>query len=114
MTDETRLAPIEVGALQERTGDVVVPVAAELFTLEEVGHPRGGRTRLVPMVTTSVGRFPVIWRSHKVIMADVNGDGKPIPAVECVLLVTRQPLVTMRAEVDVRAWEHLPEGPVEW
>lgn len=93
---------------------IEIPVNVELFTPEEIGCSRGGRTRLVPLVKTSVGTFPVIWKSHETVVADVNGDGHPIPAVECVLLVTRKPLVTMRAEVDVKAWEHLPQGPVEW
>lgn len=80
----------------------------------EAAHPGQGKTRLVPVIRTPVGPMLCIWQSHKVIQADVNNDGHPIPARECVLLVTREPLVTMRAEVDLKAWEHFDQAPVEW
>jgi hypothetical protein len=69
---------------------------------------------MVPVVKTPVGPMQVIWRSHETTMADVNGDGHPIPANECILLVSRNPLVTMRGEVDVKLWEHCELALVEW
>jgi hypothetical protein len=83
-------------------------------TPEEVGRPGQGKTRFVPVVVTPSGPLLVIWRSHETIMADVNGDGHPIAANECVVLVSRNPLVTMRAEVDVNLWNHCDQAVVEW
>ena len=41
-------------------------------------------------------------------------DGSKVPAYECLLLISRNPLTTIRAEVAADSWQHFGQGIVEW
>jgi hypothetical protein len=87
----------------------------ELFEQSDREAVRGGGSRLVPMVPVGEGKtLPCIWKSHHPKPCDINQDGHPLPAFECLLLISRDPLQTIRAEIDVRAWAQFSSGPVEW
>ena len=95
----------------------IIPIIArgELFEANDHETVRGGGTRLVPMVPVGEGKaLPCIWKAHQSKPADINNDGNLLPAFECLLLISRDPLQTIRAEVDVRAWAQFAHGPVEW
>jgi len=97
--------------------EVVIPIIArgELFQKNDHEAVRGGGSRMVPMVPVGEGKeLPCIWKSHKAKPCDINRDGNLLLAYECLLLISREPLQTIRAEIDVRAWEQFGSGPVEW
>jgi hypothetical protein len=98
------------------TDHVIIPIASESL-FEEDSHRTvyGGGTRMVPMVPagTDGTLLPCIWKSHTVTQGRDN-DEQPIPVHECLLLVSRDPILTIRAEVHVDAWKQFARGPVEW
>jgi hypothetical protein len=90
--------------------------AGELFRPDETRTVAGGGTRLVKMVPVdNIGktRLPCIWRSRVVTDGFDIGGGK-IRVNACLLLVSKNPPTVLAAEVAVDAWQHFPEGPVEW
>jgi len=95
--------------------DVVIPISTgSVIGSDPLQTVHGGGTRMVPMVPVGEGRLlPCIWRSHSV-KEGVDNTGRPIRVHECLLLVGRDPLLTLRAEVDVDAWKQFGSGPVEW
>jgi hypothetical protein len=100
MADEKIEIPVELGSIFK--SDPSAPV-------------RGGGSRFVPMIP--VGNdgtaMPCLWKSHYVVQAEL-ADGSKVPAHECLLLVSRKPILTMRAEVAVDAWQHFGTGLIEW
>lgn len=92
-----------------------ISLGEKIFTPDERLTVSGGGTRLVPMVP--VGNdgttLPCIWKSHYTVQAEL-GDGSKVLANECLLLLNRNPIATIRAEVAVEAWQHFSTGPIEW
>lgn len=95
--------------------DIPVSVGDQIFAKDEKKTVSGGGTRLVPMVPIgdSGERLPCIWKSHYTVQAELS-DGSKVPAHECLLLLGRNPLATIRAEVAVEAWQYFGTGPIEW
>ena len=88
-------------------GDVLAPDPARPL--------RGGNLRLVPLVPVGGGKtLPCIWKSHDVVLEETRDDGGKHPANECLLLISRNPLLTLRAFAEVEAWKTFGEGVVEW
>ncbi len=100
MADEKIEIPIELGSV---------------FRESDRDPIHGGHSRFVPMVP--VGNdgscMPCIWKSHYTVLAQLS-DGTKVPARECLLLVSRKPLLTMRAEIAESAFQHFGEVLVEW
>lgn len=92
-----------------------ISVGDQIFGKDESRTVSGGGTRLVPLVPLgSSGQLaPCIWKSHYTVQA-VLADGSKVTANECLLLLGRNPLSTIRAEVAVDSWQHFQTGPVEW
>lgn len=97
--------------------DKVIPIEMgnTIFQRDEQRTVQGGGTRLVPLVPVSNdgSTMPCIWKSRYIIQAEL-ADGNKVAAHECLLLVSRNPILTMRAEVAVDSWQHFGQGPVEW
>ena len=97
--------------------DLVIDLGSEsIFNESPDRAVSGGGTRYVPAIP--VGNdgviMPCIWRSHYTVQAELS-DGSHVPANECLLLVSRKPLLTMRAEIAVAAWSNFNDKiPVEW
>lgn len=94
---------------------IVVPVSDVLGTGPEVVVvSKDERTRLVPHVPIGGGKFlPCLWKSHKITLS-LDNNGLQNKVIECLLLVSRDPLLTLRAEVEVEAWQTFGNAPVEW
>ena len=95
---------------------IEIPIAGgPVFSPDERAPVRGGNLRVVPMVPVGNDgtRLPCIWKSHKTIQATLQ-DGSKVPACECLLLISRNPLTTIRAEVAADSWQHFERGIVEW
>lgn len=95
---------------------IEIPIdSGSIFKVNSQEPVRGGGSRFVPMVP--VGNdgtaMPCLWRSHYVVQA-VLSDGSKVPANECLLLVSRHPILTMRAEVAVDAWGSFGSALIEW
>ena len=86
-----------------------------IFRESDRGPVRGGHSRFVPMVPVGDkgDAMPCIWKSHYTIQAELS-DGSKVPARECLLLVSRKPLLTMRAEIAESSFVHFGEVLVEW
>jgi len=81
---------------------------------EVIVTSRSERNRLVPSVPVGGGKFlPCLWKSHRTTLS-TDGSGNQIKVRECLLLVSRNPLLTLRAEVEVEAWKNFSTTPVEW
>lgn len=95
--------------------NIVIPISpGELFQSDPVRAVQGGNTRMVPLVPIGNGRLlPCIWKSHEVTTGNDPHD-QPIRVHQCLLLVSREPLLTLRAEVEVEAWKQFTTGPIEW
>jgi hypothetical protein len=97
--------------------DLIIDLTREpIFNESPDRTVSGGGTRFVPAIP--VGNdgtiMPCIWRSRYLIQATLS-DGSHVPAYECLLLVSRNPILTMRAEIAVAAWPNFTEKvPVEW
>jgi hypothetical protein len=95
---------------------IEIPIAGgPVFSPNERAPVRGGNLRYVPMVPVGDDgtRLPCIWKSHVTIQATLS-DGSKVPARECLLLITRNPITTIRAEVAESSWQHFGQGLVEW
>jgi len=92
-----------------------IPISpGSLFRADRGAPVRGGHSRFVPMVPVSQDvSLPCIWRSHAVTQG-LDNSNRPIRVHECLLLISRDPIVTMRAEVEVDAWQNFGEALVEW
>jgi hypothetical protein len=85
------------------------------FSRDENAPVRGGNLRFVPMVPVGNDgtRLPCIWKSRETIQATLHDDSK-VPAHECLLLIARNPVTVIRAEVAADSWQHFEQGLVEW
>jgi hypothetical protein len=94
---------------------IVIPISAgSLLGHDPLPPAQGGDTRMVPMVPVGEGKLlPCIWKSHA-IKNGIDHGGQSIRVHECLLLASRDPLLTLRAEVAVESWQHFGHGPVEW
>jgi len=93
-----------------------IPAKVGHIFREDQGSPvRGGHSRFVPLVPVGDkgDTMPCIWKSHYTIQAELS-DGSKVPARECLLLVSRKPLLTMRAEISEDSFQHFGEVLVEW
>lgn len=98
------------------TDPIIIPVSTNsLFKPDPLRPVQGGNTRLVPLIPIGEGKehLPCIWKSHDV-KDGTDSSGQTIRVYECLLLVSRNPVLTLRAEVAVEAWQHFSLGPVEW
>lgn len=87
-------------------GDLLVPTSDQ--------PARGGPTRVVPLVPIGNDQSaPCVWKSHEVTRG-LDNSGNPIRVNECLLLISRNPVLTIRAEVEVDAWKNFPNSTVEW
>jgi hypothetical protein len=96
--------------------EIEIPVnTGSIFTIDKGRPVRGGGSRFVPMVPVGDkgDTLPCIWKSHYIIQAEL-ADGSHVPANEALLLVSRNPILTMRAEVAVDSWQHFGQGLIEW
>lgn len=75
----------------------------------------GGDTRIVRMVPVGDNKhLPCIWKS-KYLVNDLDANGQSLRGHECLLLLSRNPLTTLRAIVDYRDdWQSFPTTVVEW
>lgn len=91
------------------------PDVSDVLSPDKVGEGiSDGRRRLVPLVPVGNGQvLPCIWKSHYLVDVDLT-DGSRARGYECLLLVSRRPLMTIRAEVASEVWNSLGQGPVEW
>ena len=95
---------------------IVIPIisSGELFKASDSGPVRGGGTRYVPLIRTPHGPWPCIFKSHKIISEVVRDGCGPVPCHECILLVSRDPLQTIRAVIEVEGFKTFDMVPVEW
>jgi hypothetical protein len=86
-----------------------------VFLRNEKDPVRGGNLRYVPMVPVGNDgtRLPCIWKSRETIQATLE-NGSKVPARECLLLISRNPITTIRAEVAESSWSHFGQVLVEW
>jgi hypothetical protein len=95
---------------------VNVPVSTvDVLSPDKVGEgiSTRGRARMVPLVPVGNGTvLPCIWKSHYQVDVDLP-DGTKGRGYEALLLVSRKPLMTLRAEVVAEAWDSFARGPVE-
>jgi len=92
--------------------DLIIPINSENAFAPDLNEPvRGGGSRMVRMVPTSMGLLPIIWISHKITTNDAN-----IPVYNCLLLVSKDPPQASPAEITVDAFRHknFPMVAVEW
>jgi hypothetical protein len=96
---------------------ILIPInpTGPVFQANENITVRGGHARYVPMVPVGDDgtRLACIWKSHEIVQATL-ADGSKVPAYECLLLISRNPLTTIRAEVAADSWQHFGQGIVEW
>jgi len=91
-----------------------IPIApGNIFSADPQKPVEGGHSRFVPNVPVGDGErqicLPCIWKSHKITK------GRDAEAVnECLLLISRDPITTLRAEVSVDSWQHFGRVLVEW
>lgn len=92
------------------------PEVSDVLSPDKVGDGilSGGRTRMVPIVPVGNGQaLPCVWKSHYMIDVEL-ADGTKGRGYECLLLISRKPIMTIRAEVVAEAWNSFGQGPVEW
>jgi hypothetical protein len=94
---------------------IEIPVTAGNIFSEDPTRPvEGGHSRLVPAIPIGDGRVaPCLWKSHYTIQIE-GPDGSKTTANECLLLIARNPLLTIRAEVASDAWPHFGRVTIEW
>jgi len=95
-----------------------IPISAgNVFTEDPKNHVHGGHSRFVPHVPVGDGPtlvyLPCLWRSHK-ITPGKDASGSNIAVNECLLLISRDPITTIRGEVAVDAWQHFGTVLIEW
>ena len=96
--------------------EIEIPAEVGKIFREDPGAPvRGGHSRFVPLVPMGDkgDSMPCIWRSHYTIQAEL-ANGSRVPARECLLLVSRKPLLTMRAEIAETSFQRFGEVLIEW
>jgi hypothetical protein len=82
---------------------------------DDVRPVTGGNSRMVKMVPVGNGNhLPCIIRSRVAVTTDNDGRELSAPSNECLLLVSRDPYLTLRAYVETSAWRSFPEQPLEW
>ncbi len=93
----------------------ITVISAPVFKPDEQNAVQGGDRRFVPRVPVGDAGETMLcmWKSHYIVQAELS-DGSHVPANECLLLVSRNPLVTIRAEIAVDAWQHFGSGIIEW
>jgi hypothetical protein len=95
--------------------DITIPISGPVFSPVALQPVQGGNSRMVPMVPIGDRgeRLPCMWKSHYIVQAELS-DGSRVPANECLLLLSKNPITTIRAEVAVDAWQHFDTGIIEW
>lgn len=95
---------------------LVIPISTgDVFHPDDVLPVAGGNSRMVKMVPVGEGNhLPCIIRSHVVVTIDNEGTALSAPSNECLLLVSRNPYLTLRAYVETSAWRSFSEQPLEW
>jgi len=92
-------------------------VRGNIFSVDPEKPVRGGHSRFVPNVPVGDGErqvfLPCIWRSHKITQGE-TADGSKIQVNECLLLISRDPVTTIRGEVAIDAWQHFGNVLIEW
>lgn len=95
-----------------------IPITGgDIFTEDPEKPVRGGHSRFVPNVPVGDGDkrifLPCIWKSHSVKHGQ-DASGSTITVNECLLLLSRDPITTIRGEVAVDAWQHFGNVLIEW
>lgn len=102
--------------MAEETFDIPIS-RGNIFTADPEKPVQGGHSRFVPNVPVGDGErrmfLPCIWKSHKVTQGQ-DASGAAIQVNECLLLISRDPVTTIRGEVAVDAWQHFGNILVEW
>lgn len=97
-------------------GQIEIPIVSGDVLAPDPHRPiSGGDTRIVRMAPIGDNKhLPCIWKSTYVV-DDLDANGRPLRGHECLLLISRNPLTTLRAIVDCRVdWQSFPTAVVEW
>jgi hypothetical protein len=97
-------------------GDLIIPIqgAGDLFKPLADRPVQGGGSRLVPGVPTPHGVWPCIWKSHQISEAVIREGGKPERVYECILLTSKNPPQTIRAQIEAEGFKTFQPVAIEW
>lgn len=94
------------------SNDIIIDLGGPATRPNENDVPRTGERRFVKLIPMP-GNYaaPAIW-SGPIKPQEI--DGKYVRARECVVLVSKDPIQTMKITIPVEFYDVLPDIPVEW